>query len=91
MQMYLIVIEAEGAGDAYHYQPYRLASTVDEAKELMRDYMRIGADEGALCPEFFALYKEVNGEFGSPEYFDPCSVDLNPTDATEWLARTGRC
>ena len=89
--MYLIVIEAEGIGQGvYHYQPYRLASTVDEAKELMRDYMRLGSDSGALCPQYFAVYKEVDGEFGSPHYFDPCSTDLNETDATEWLQETGR-
>jgi len=94
--MYLIVIEAEsdlgGANPyAYFHQPYRLANSVDEAKELMRDYMRLGPDSGALVPQYFALYKERDGEFGSPDYFDPCSVDLNETDAADWLAQTGRC
>jgi hypothetical protein len=93
---YLIVIEAESClgmpdPETYHYQPYRLASTIDEAKELMRDYMRLGPDSGALVPMYFALYKERDGEFGSPDYYDPCSMDLNVTDATEWLQKTGRC
>lgn len=87
---YLIVIEAEGAGDAYHYQPYRLASSVNEARELMRDYMRLGPDSGALVPQYFALYQERDGEFGSPDYYDPCNLDLVVSNATEWLQATGR-
>jgi hypothetical protein len=92
---YLIVIEAESdlggpVPNTYHYQPYRLASSVDEAKELMRDYMRLGPDSGALVPQYFALYREKDGEFGMPDYYDPCSVDLNVTDAIEWLQETGR-
>jgi hypothetical protein len=90
--MYLIVIEAEGADSrTFHYQPYRLASSVTEALELMRDYMRLGPETGALVPEYFALYTMRYGvEFGSPTYFDPCTLDLNTTDATEWLQQTGR-
>jgi hypothetical protein len=88
--MYLIVIEAEGAGDAYHYQPYRLAATVDEARELMFDYLRAPEDSGALEPQYFALYQERGGEFGAPEYFDPLSPDLDVVDATKWLQQTGR-
>jgi len=94
--MYLIVIEAESdlggvTPETYFYQPYRLASTVDEAKELMRDYMRLGPDSGALVPQYFALYKERDGEFGSPEYYDPCTPDLDCSAASDWLAQTGRC
>lgn len=87
---YLIVIEAEGAGDAYHYQPYCTAATVEEAKELMREYMRLPDIAGALTPQYFALYQERDGEFGAPEYFDPCTTELNVVDATEWLQQTGR-
>ncbi len=93
--MYLIVIEAESdLGGAmpppvYHHQPYRLAATVEEAKELMRDYLRLPDDSGALIPKFFALYQEKDGEFGSPDYYDPATQTV--VDATEWLADTGRC
>jgi hypothetical protein len=89
--MYLIVIEAAGADSSiYHYQPYRLANSLSEAKELMRDYMRLGPDTGALVPEYFAVYEERDGQFGAPTYFDPCTFELNVIDATEWLQQTGR-
>ena len=87
---YLIVIESEGAGSAFHHQPYRLASSIDEAKELMRDYMRVGPDSDALVPQYFVLYRERDGEFGIGTYYDPCSTDLNEIDPTEWLQATGR-
>jgi hypothetical protein len=93
--MYLIVIEAlSDLGGAmpppiYYYQPYRLAETLDEAAELMRDYLRLDPDQGALIPKYFAVYKEKDGEFGAPEYFEP-TPELTVADATEWLADTGR-
>ncbi len=101
---YLIVIEAEGVDEGvYHYQPYRLAASVDEAKEMMLDCMRQHYKRGCsysgdrrdlrpadLVPDYFALYREKDGEFGSPEYYDPCSTDLNVVDPTEWLQKTGR-
>jgi hypothetical protein len=92
--MYLIVIEAESdlggpVPNTYHYQPYRLASSVNEAIELMQEYLRLGPDSGALPPQYFALYVEKDGEFGFPDYYDP--ITLQPADATEWLAETGRC
>jgi hypothetical protein len=98
--MYLIVIEAESDlgmpgpdPNSYHYQPYRLAKTVEEAKAMMLDYMLFAADESdgaALVPKYFALYQEKDGEFGMPDYYDPCSTELNVTDAIEWLQDTGR-
>lgn len=96
--MYLIVIEAEsGLGhpgpdpEHYHYQPYCAASTLDEAKELMRHYMRRDNSDGLyMVPQYFAVYREMDGEFGLPRYFDPCSLDLNEADPIEWLQRTGR-
>jgi hypothetical protein len=100
--MYLIVIEAEGAGDAFHYQPYRLAATVDEARELMFDYLRAASAEnadgfpenpGALTPQYFALYQERGGEFGRVEFYDPLTPNLDKLDSTEWmkwLQQTGR-
>jgi hypothetical protein len=97
MKNYLIVIEASNDADPtrFHYQPYRVASSIDEARELMRDYMRIDQDAGALVPDFFAVYPERDGNFlTSPEYYDPCSMELNVAsgDAVyEWLAVTGRC
>lgn len=89
--MYLIVVESRSGGktESVIYQPYRLASSQSEAMELMADYMKHGADDGALCPEFFALYLEHNGEFGAPEYFE--SATLQAADAQAWLAETGRC
>jgi hypothetical protein len=87
---YLIVIEAEGAPGAYHYQPYRLAKSVEQAKDMMLEYMRAPEDSGALVPDYFALYQERDGEFGAPEYFDPASTELNVVDATQWLQQTGR-
>jgi len=95
--MFLIVIEAESDlghpgpdPNAYHYQPYRLAATLDEAKELMRDYMgRDNSDGLYLVPKYFAVHKEMDGEFGYPHFFDPST--LNEADPTEWLADTGRC
>jgi hypothetical protein len=88
MGTFLIVVEAIGAGSAYHYQPYRIASTPRETFELMREYLRLGPDSGALVPDYFAVYREKDGEFGAPEYFD--GMTFEPTDATEWLQRTGR-
>jgi hypothetical protein len=94
--MYLIVIEAAGADSAtFHYQPYRLANSMTEAFELMRDYMRLGPETGALVPEYFAVYSMPNGvEFGeAATYFDPCTFELkmaNEDDLTEWLQQTGR-
>lgn len=88
---YLIVIEADGAGRGdYHYQPYRLARSVEEAREMMQEYMRAPAGSGALIPTYFALYLEKDGEFGMPEYFDPASLALEVIDPTEWLQQTGR-
>ena len=88
---YLIVIEAEGAGrETYHYQPYCMAASVDEARDLMREYMRLPDDAGALTPAYFALYVKRDGAFGMPEYFDPASLELNVIDPTEWLQQTGR-
>ena len=94
--MYLIVIEAEsdlghpGPGpEHYHYQPYRVAASLDEARELMADYLKLDPDEaGNLMVKYFALYQERGGEFGMPEYFDP--ADLEVVDATAWLQDTGR-
>jgi len=94
--MYLIVIEAlSDLGGAmpppiYFHQPYRLAATVDEAAELMRDYMQHHHErDGDLIPKYFAVYKEMDGRFGFGRYFDPQT--LAEVDATEWLADTGRC
>ena len=89
--MYLIVIEAEAEGNAYHYQPYRLAVSLHEARELMRDYLRREPEVGVLIPLYFAVYKEMDGEFGTPHYFDACTPELNETDAVVWLQITGRC
>ncbi len=92
---YLIVIESQSdLGGAmpppvYHHQPYRLAASVEEARELMREYLRLPDDSGALTPQYFALYQERDGEFGSPDYYDPATLDI--ADATEWLQETGRC
>lgn len=87
---YLIVIEAEGAAvGIYHYQPYRVASSVSEAQELMRDYMRrLETNLCDLVPSYFALYEEKGGEFGSPEFYDPETTQV--ADATKWLQETER-
>lgn len=88
---YLIVIEAQGAAPPiYHYLPYRLAATVDEAKELMRDYMRHLDYNGLhdLVPQHFAIFKEVDGVFTGPHYFDPLTQE--EIDATMWLQETER-
>ena len=92
--MYLIVVESRSGGktESVIYQPYRLAVSQSEAMELMADYMKHGADDGALCPEFFALYKERDGELGSPDYYDPATCQIADDKAVqEWLAETGRC
>ena len=91
--MYLIVVEGcnNDADGGYVYQPYRLAATPSEASELMADYMAHGPDDGALAPEFFALYKEREGEFGAPDYFNPATLQVADGDAVQnWLASTGR-
>ena len=87
---YLIVIEAEGAGDAYFYEPHRVAATLDEAKELMREYMDPDAQEefDALPAKYFVVFKEVDERFTEPHYFDPETQE--EIDATEWLQQTGR-
>ncbi len=87
---YLIVVEAEAAGtETYHHQPYRLAKSVDEARDMMQDYLEQDADSGALGVKYFALYPECGPAFGRPEYFDP--VTLEVIDPAEWLKATGRC
>lgn len=92
--MYLIVIEAEGAGDAFHYQPYRLAATVDEAKELMADYLRLAEEEGFMDPTYFALYHEHykrSGEFARVDFYDPQSLEkVDQAGWMKWLQQTGR-
>ena len=94
--MYLIVIEAEsdigGKTGTLFYQPYRLAFNESEAMEMMNEYLKHGPDDGAVVPEFFALYKERDGEFGSPDYYDPATCQIADDKAVqEWLAATGRC
>lgn len=88
-ETYLIVIESEGAGKGvYHHQPFRIASSLNEAKEMMGDYLACGAERDDMTPDFFLLYKESNGRFNNdPIYYD---FSLNEIDATEWLQRTGR-
>lgn len=91
--MYLIVVEGcnNDADGGYVYQPYRIAVTVAEAIELMADYLKHGPDDGALAPEFFALYKEREGEFGAPDYFDPATLECAHEKAIQnWLVTTGR-
>jgi hypothetical protein len=90
-ETYLIVVEAEGEGGAYHYQPYRVASSYAEAVELMYEYMGLPEDFGALPVRYFALYKERAGIFGLAEYYEPTRPILQQADAADWLAETGRC
>jgi len=89
-ETYLIVVEAEGEGGAYHYQPYRVAASLTEARELMYEYMSLPEDLGALPARYFALYKERDGIFGFADYYDP-TPELRQADASDWLAETGRC
>lgn len=56
---------------------------MNEAREMMRGLYALRPDD--------ALDREQGGDFGSLEYFDPRSMDLNVVDGTEWLAETRKC
>ena len=87
---YPIVAEWIGA-ETYHYEPYHLVASVDEARALMREYIRA---VGGNPVDYFVLYKQdPDGEFSSVYYYDPTSLSLEvaSSDAVEkFLRRTGR-
>ncbi len=68
--MYLIMIKTEAGTD----QPYRMADSLDEARYLMAEYLRIAPECGWPVPASFALYERRGLEFvGS----SPISCELS--------------
>jgi hypothetical protein len=89
--MFLIVIEAESAGSAYHYQPYRIASSLSEAHDMMSAYMSHGTQADWLAPTYVSLYTERGGMFTDQRFVCPERLEMvDNGEAGDWLARAGR-
>jgi hypothetical protein len=95
----LIVIEFPTGGKTpgvYHAIPYRIAASVDEARELMLDYLRSAhkvVEHRIGVPEFFALFNDSpSGIFDEPTYYDPTTIEIaDDQKVIAWLQETGRC